>query len=242
MVKNQSYLNKIILDDCFNILSKIENNSIDLILTDPPYLISRDSHFTKNSTNTKFNKISIDFGEWDKEDFDFETLMSEYKRILKPGGTLIVFFDIWKSSLLKDLAEKNKFKQPRVCQWVKTNPVPINSKINYLSNAIEYFFTFIKDKNPTFNSVYDKGIYNYPICHGKERTAHPTQKPNILIKDLILKHSNEGDTVLDTFGGSGTTAISSVETNRNFILIERDETYYKISEERLKLLINKTIL
>lgn len=239
--KNPDFINKIILDDCINILSKIEKNSIDLILTDPPYLISRDSHFTKHSDNTKFNKISIDFGKWDKEDVNFERLFKEYKRVLKPGGTLIIFFDIWKSNLLKELAEENGFKQPRVCQWVKSNPVPINSKINYLSNAVEYFFTFVKDKKPTFNSIYDKGIYNYPICHGKERTEHPTQKPLELIKDLIIKHSNEGDVILDTFGGSGTTAIAGLETNRNFILIERDENYHKISEERVKLFINKLV-
>ena len=77
----------------------------------------------------------------------------------------------------KEIADKYKFKQGRVCIWQKTNPVPINSKLNYLSNANEYFFSFIKDKKPTFNSEYDNGLYKYPICHGKERLNHPTQKP-----------------------------------------------------------------
>ena len=233
---NQDYLNKIINDDCLNILSKIESNSIDLILTDPPYLISRDSNFSKGSINKKFNVISIDFGEWDKQELDFQKLFIEWKRVLKPGGTLIIFYDIWKCNELKDAAEKNGFKQPRVCQWVKTNPVPINSKNNYLSNAIEFFFTFVKVGKPTFNSTYDKGIYNYPICHGRERTEHPTQKPLSLIKDLILKHSKEGEIILDTFGGSGTTAVAAIETKRNFISIEKDEWYCKLSKDRIKLL------
>lgn len=240
-MQNENFINQVILDDCLNTLSKLESNSIDLILTDPPYLISKDSNFSKGSTNKKFNVISIDFGEWDKVELNFDSLFNEWKRILKSGGTLIIFYDIWKCNELKETAERFGFKQPRVCQWVKTNPVPVNSKINYLSNAIEFFFTFVKDKKPTFNSVYDKGIYNYPICHGKERTEHPTQKPLELIKDLILKHSKEGDVVLDTFGGSGTTAVAAVETNRNFILIEKEENYVEISNKRIKLLSNSGI-
>ncbi len=133
--------NQIILGDCFEVIKKIPNNSISLILTDPPYQISRESNFTKKSDNIKFNKISIDFGEWDKEEINFDLLFKEYKRVLKPGGTLIIFYDIWKSNKIKQISEKYGFKQPRVCQWVKNNPTPINSKINYLSNI--FFSSFI---------------------------------------------------------------------------------------------------
>ena len=232
-------INEIILGDCFEVLSKIESDSVNLILTDPPYLISRDSNFTGYSDSasdkmvTKYSNISIDFGYWDKKDINFDSLFKEYYRILKSGGTLIIFFDIWKSSLLKELANKYKFKQHRICQWVKNNPTPINSKINYLSNGVEFFFTFTKGKKPIFNSGYDKGIYNFPLCHGKERTDHPTQKPLELFKSLIEKHSSIGDLVLDTFGGSGTTAIASILTDRKYILVESDETYYQISKKRI---------
>jgi site-specific DNA-methyltransferase (adenine-specific) len=224
---------QIINDDCYNALKNIDNNSINLILTDPPYNISRESNFTKNSTNTKFNKISIDFGDWDKEELDLDSLFSEFKRVLKPGGTVVIFYDVWKSERLKQVAENYGFRQPRICQWVKNNPTPINSKINYLSNAIEFFFTFVKGKNPTFNSKYDKGIYNYPLCHGKERTSHPTQKPLELFKEIIIKHSNPGDLVLDTFAGTGTTALACVQTDRDYLVIERDQEYLKIIESRL---------
>jgi DNA modification methylase len=224
---------QIINDDCYNALKNIDNNSINLILTDPPYNISRESNFTKNSTNTKFNKISIDFGDWDKEELDLDLLFSEFKRVLKPGGTVVIFYDVWKSERLKQVAENYGFRQPRICQWVKNNPTPINSKINYLSNAIEFFFTFVKGKNPTFNSKYDKGIYNYPLCHGKERTSHPTQKPLELFKEIIIKHSNPGDLVLDTFAGTGTTALACIQTDREYLVIERDQEYLKIIESRL---------
>ena len=128
-------------------------------------------------------------------------------------------------------AESVGLKQPRVCVWNKTNPVPINSSINYLSNASEYFFTFVKGGKPTFNSKYDNGVYNYPICHGKERYKHPTQKPLSLISELIKKHSNPGDLVLDSF--AGTTGHASKLLDRRFILIEKEEEYIDIIHERL---------
>jgi site-specific DNA-methyltransferase (adenine-specific) len=229
----------IINDDCFNYIKTIESNSIDLILVDPPYQISRSSGFTNYSEDTndemksKYGKLSIDFGKWDKDEIDWDLLLKEYYRILKKGGTLIFFFDIWKSSIIKDAAELNKFKQPRVCSWIKNNPVPVNSKLNYLSNAIEYFFTFTKVSKPTFNSEYDNGLYKYPICHGKERCEHPTQKPLELIKDLIKKHSNEGDLVLDTFAGTFTVHNACDDLKRVCISIEKEEKYFIIGKNRI---------
>ena len=86
---------------------------------------------------------------------------------------------------------------------------------------------------PTFNSEYDKGIYNFPICHDKGR-FHTTQKPVALIEELIKKHSKEGDLVLDCFSGSGTTAAASFNLNRSFVGCEINENYYNMSIERLE--------
>lgn len=237
----------ILQGDCFELIKNIESKSVDLILVDPPYLISRDSNFKNYSENTskdlitKYANISIDFGDWDKSELDWNLLFSEYYRVLKEGGTLIIFYDIWKSSEIKQFADKYKFKQPRVCQWQKTNPVPINSKTNYLSNAIEYFFTFIKGKKPTFHSEYDNGVYRHPICHGKERYSHPTQKPLQLILDIVSKHSNPNDVVLDTFAGTGTTAHACLLSNRKYIMIERDEVYFDIIKSRIETIIQPII-
>lgn len=228
----------IILGDCLQELSKIESNSIDLIITDPPYLISRESNFkqvsesTSKNMSTKYN-ISIDFGDWDKVQLDFNYLFKEWFRILKKGGTLIVFYDIWKSNEIKESSNIVGFKQSRVCSWTKTNPVPINSKINYLSNATEYFFTFVKGSKPTFNSEYDNGFYKFPICHGKERLQHPTQKPLSLISKLIEKHSNLNDLVLDNFAGTGSVGEACVKLGRDYILIEKEEKYFNMIRERL---------
>jgi len=229
----------IINGDCFEELKKLDSGSVDLIIIDPPYNISRNSNFKIYSDGaskelvTKYAGISIDFGDWDKQDLNWNELFSEYYRILKKSGTIVIFYDIWKSNEIKESAELNKFKQPRVGCWIKTNPVPINSKLNYLSNATEYFFTFVKVNKPTFNSEYDNGFYHYPICHGKERYEHPTQKPLSLITKLIEKHSNTGDLVLDCFAGTGTTGHACSLIDRKFILIEKEQKYFNIIEERL---------
>lgn len=229
----------IINGDCFDELPKIENESVNLIIIDPPYLISKTSNFKNHSKNAnklsilKYSKISIDFGNWDKSEIDWNFLLREYYRVLKEGGTLIIFYDIWKCADIKHFAELNKFKQARIGQWQKTNPVPINSKVNYLSNSIEYFFTFVKGKNPTFNSKYDNGVYKYPLCHGKERLEHPTQKPLDLISDLIKKHSNVGDVILDTFAGTFTTAVAADNLDRHSISIERDLNFFEIGKKRI---------
>ena len=131
----------ILFGDCFKLIENIENKSINLILVDPPYFISRNSNFKKHSKISRKElvrkyDISIDFGEWDKDVIDFDVLFKQYYRVLKDGGTLIIFYDIWKANYLKELADRYKFKQHRVCQWQKSNPVPVNSKINYLSNLV----------------------------------------------------------------------------------------------------------
>ena len=120
-----------------------------------------------------------------------------------------------------------------MAEWLKTNPVPINSKINYLTNSREIALVGVKGSKPTFNSSYDNGLYEYPICRDKGR-FHPTQKPIKLIEELILKHSNEGDLVLDCFSGSGTTAVACMNTGRTFLGCELDKEYYNKSLKRIE--------
>ena len=251
-------------------LKTLDPNSIDLILTDPPYIISKSSGLDKHYNNVKYNEandinevkseeewtnyklqntieddthksnyikygsiygkkycVKTDYGSWDS-DFTLATLekfIELYYSKLKKGGTLIMFFDLWKITNLKDLLEKYNFKQLRFIEWIKTNPQPRNSKVNYLTNTREIALLGVKDSNPTFNSSYDNGIYSYPLQGGKNR-FHPTQKSLALFEELIKKHSNEGDIVLDTFLGSGTTALACKNTKRLFKGCEIDKTYY----------------
>lgn len=218
-------------ESCFELLSRQPSNSVDLILIDPPYEISKDTGFVNGGGIERF-AVSMDFGEWDKDFSGLEEVINECYRVLKKGGTFICFYDLWKLSILKDYMENAKFKQLRFIEWIKTNPVPLNSKINYLTNSREIALLGVKNSKPTFNSEYDNGIYSYPICHEKGR-FHPTQKPVALIQSLIEKHSNEGDLVLDCFSGSGTTAMASILTNRNFIGCEIDKNFHEKSIERI---------
>lgn len=215
--------------DCFDFLPTLQNNSIDLILIDPPYLISRETNFQSGDLvgdeRDRF-RVSMDFGKWDKINLDFDKIFKELYRVLKPSGTIIVFWDLWKLQDLSKLLENNKFKQLRFIEWVKTNPVPINSKVNYLTNAREIAITAVKKNKPTFNGEYDNGIYYFPIERSNLR-FHPTQKSIKLFEELIKKHSNENDVVLDCFLGGGTTAYAAKNTKRKFIGCEIDKKYFK---------------
>lgn len=229
---------RLYLDDCFNVLKDIKSKSINCIITDPPYQISRKSGF-KSGKLQKYKTIDIDFGEWDHDQLDLRSLLKEYYRVLTGGGSVIIFYDIFKLESLCNIAKEIGFKQLRVCYWEKTNPVPVNAKKNYLSNSRECFVTMVKGSKPTFHSYYDRGVYRYPICSGKERTNHPTQKPLKLMVDIVLKHTNENDIVLDTFMGSGTTGVACAILGRDFIGIEKDENYFNVAEKRIKEITNK---
>lgn len=257
-------------EEGLSFLETIFPDSINLILTDPPYIISRDTGMDKHHKMVEENEkngitqvkteeewetyklknditddskkdnfikygtiygtkycVKTQYGDWDK-DFTMETMdkfVEQYYKKLVKGGTLIIFFDLWKITPLKEILEKHNFKQIRFIEWIKTNPQPLNSSVNYLTNCREIALVAVKGGKPTFNSKYDKGIYEYPIQGGKER-FHPTQKSRPLFEELIKKHSNEGDFVMDTFLGSGTTAIAAKNTNRQFLGCELNPEYY----------------
>jgi site-specific DNA-methyltransferase (adenine-specific) len=235
-----------------DLLSQLQDGCIDLVLTDPPYIISKksgmDSLFNSDTTSEKYgNKYAIqtDYGVWDSE-FTIEDLnifIKEYYRVLKKGGTLIIFFDLWKIESLKILLENNKFEKIRFIEWVKTNPVPINQKVAYLSNSREIALFATKGSGNIFNSTYDNGIYQYPIYQGNRKIdrIHPTQKSLELFQNIIKKHTNVSDVVLDTFGGSATTYIASLKENRKCISCEIDENFYEKSLKRIDYHFNKKL-
>jgi len=256
--------------DGLTFLKSILPNSVDLILTDPPYIISKETGMNTHYENVKQNEeeggkdvkseeewndykiakgyatddkksnylkygsiygkkycVKTEYGEWDSE-FNLDMLsqfVDEYYKKLRMGGTCIIFFDLWKISYLKEIMEKYKFKQIRCIEWVKTNPQPLNSSVNYLTNSREFAILGVKGGKPIFNSKYDTGIYHFPIPGGKTR-FHPTQKSLPLFEELIKKHSNENDTILDTFLGSGTTALACKNMKRNFKGCELSKEYY----------------
>ena len=230
------------------LLSTIENNSVDLVLTDPPYIISRksgmqsykDSLEKGGKVDEKFGKkyaITTEFGEWDSSFTidDLEKAINEFYRILRPGGSCIIFFDVWKIETLTNLL--SKFSKHRFVEWIKTNPMPVNQYATYLSNAREIAISCVKGGKATFNSKYDNGVYNYPIYGGKDR-FHPTQKSLPMFEELIKKHSNEGDTIVDPYAGSGTTALAAKNTNRLYLCCEPSDEYFQRGYNRVNNLTN----
>lgn len=213
-------------------LGGLAEGSVDLILTDPPYAISRNTgfqHIGKKSVE-RF-AVSMEFGEWDQQEINLTTLAHSAFGALRKGGTAIVFYDVWKITKLAEALSSAGFVQLRLIEWMKTNPVPLNSKINYLTNAREVAVLAVKGGKPTFNSVYDNGVYNFPIPRGKR--LHPTQKPLRLFKELVQKHSLEGDLVVDPFLGSGTSAIAALECSRRFKGCDVSAKYASIAQKRL---------
>jgi len=276
--------------DGLQLLAELPKGSVDLVLTDPPYLISESSqrgdffddvasaegqamktqeewkryknkknwhaHFSKHHILTddaqaaamaeyekkflKFGQIfgkkyatRTDFGSWDKTFTltQLQDFVGEYYRVLREGGVCIIFFDKWKLETLAEMMKACGFTQLRQLVWEKTNPRPLHSKRNILPNALEFAILGVKSTKPTFNGSYHSGIFRYKIEN--RYRFHPTQKNLQLFEELVSLFTNEGDTVCDTFSGSGTTAVACKRLQRRFLGSELDPTFYQKSIERL---------
>ena len=235
---------EIVKKDYNEMLYSLDEGSVDLILTDPPYTISKETGFKSVKDGVKRFSVSMDFGKWDHEVIDLVGFAEGAYRSLRKGGTIIVWYDLWKISHLATAMDRAGFKMRRLIVWNKTNPVPINSKISYLTNAREIAVCAVKVGKPTFNSSYDSGRYDdvaireweydQPIPRHKGKRIHPTQKPLDLFEKIIEKHSRPGDVVVDPFLGSGTTAVAARNTGRAFIGGDIDPTYVTKAKRRLR--------
>ncbi len=228
-------------EDAFNMLTSIKPNSVDLILTDPPYTISRSTGFQDVVNGVQRFAVSMDFGEWDKDIIDLDKLARLSYQSLKKHGAIIVFYDLWKITNLAEALNRAGFVQLRLIVWEKTNPVPLNSKRNYLTNSREIAVLGVKHSKPTFHSDYDNGVYRHAIPNGKDGGRfHPTQKPIDLMQQLIEKHSNPGELVVDPFLGGGSTAIAAWRCGRNFMGCDISEKYIRVAQERIVREIQQT--
>lgn len=235
-------MKKIICGDCFEIMKNIEDNSVDMILSDLPYNITSCS--------------------WDVE-ISLTELFYEYNRIIKNDCAIcLTSIQPFTTYLINSNLKNYKYSWI----WIKNQGIdPFLSKIRPMNNYEEilvfsksktsprYFpqmtvgkeYKITRDKKDRYHEITDTYMketttindgYRVPtrtLYFNIERGLHPTQKPVELFKYLIKTYTIENDLVLDSFAGSCTTAIAALETNRNFLCIEKDQNYCKIGESRM---------
>jgi len=245
---------KLIKGDCLKELKKIEDNSVDLVFADPPYNMSK-----KKGLGWKYSKHITMQEEWDmftKDEFlKFnKEWISECLRVLKPGGSLWVcgsFHNIYQLGVILHQFDDVKINNSIV--WFKPNAQP-NISCRMFTESTEHLiwavkngdkkarwkFNYKETKEEIEDQINPKGkqtrnLWSIPLTPKKEKEygPHPTQKPEELLRRIILACTNKGDLVLDPFTGSGTTNYIAKKMGRNSIGIEKEEKYVKIANKRL---------
>lgn len=244
---------KLYQGDCLEVMKNIEDGSVDLILTDPPY----------GTTACKWDSV-----------IPFEPMWEQLNRIIKPNGAIVLFGSqpfsatlicsniknfryeiIWDkvNSSSGILAKKRPLKShENILVFYKNQPnyYPqmtegkqwhrAGKKEKKMPNVYGEEKTAIRKSNSdTTNLKYPKSIWTFSNADNTKR-IHPTQKPVALLEYLIKTYTLEGETVLDFTMGSGSTGVAALNTNRNFIGIELDEGYFEIAQNRIEEALNKT--
>lgn len=210
-------LNKIYNEDCLEGMKRIPDGSVDCIVTDIPY----------NECNRADNGLrNLDKDKADIGMFDVAVLTENLCD--KTKGSIYMFCGFNQVSTIRQTMSQ-KGLSTRIVVWEKTNPSPMNGSVIWLSGV--ELCVYGKKKNGTFNLHCMNTVFRYP-CGGNK--IHPTQKPVELMSQLIVASTKEGDTVLDPFMGSGTTAIAAIREKRNFIGFELNKEYYDKACKRIK--------
>jgi len=211
-------LNKVYHGDCLEVMKDMENDSVDVTLTDIPYgVVNRSSNGLRD----------LDKGNADVFTLDMDEMLDEILRVTR--GQIIIFCGREQFSNIYEFFANEK-GTTRSIVWEKTNPSPMNGQYVYLS-GVEFAVWF----KPRGRKVFNAHCKNTVLRHSNgTRKVHPTQKNIELFKELILDNSNEDEVIFDPFLGSGTTAVAAINTNRNFIGIEKEWEYCEIANERIK--------
>jgi DNA modification methylase len=237
-------LNKIYNMDCLEGLKQLDDNSVDLIVTDPPYY-----NFIKEEWDNQWDSLK-EYLKW------FKKWLFECIRILKQGSSIYIFGTHRVLSYLQCIMDNNsEIIYQNYLSWIYTMGISLEKNFSNQQEGILYYFK--KGKEKVFNSddirvesqrqkdgdkrAGNEGkvppnwfMFNRIQGNNNKRVNHPTQKPIYLIRTFIKVSSNEKDIILDPFMGSGTTAVACKQLNRNYIGFEIDKEYCKIAEKRLK--------
>lgn|SRR5699024_278328 len=218
--------------DCIKLVENLENESIDAVITDPPYNIAKENNFTT------MGRAGIDFGDWDK-DFDVIKWIEKTIPKVKKGGNIVVFADMRQFSPYITKLEELGCTFKDVIRMEKSNPIPRNRDRRFIFDT-EYALYFVKNGDKwTFNRLdknYERPLIKTSVTPKSQKIGkgHPTQKPLYAMEWLIERLTNEGDVVLDLFMGSGTTGVACQKFNRDFIGCELDEEYFLMAQKRLQ--------
>lgn len=228
--------------DCLDVLKKINAQSVDLILTDPPYNLGI---FMQNR-DTNLRKMRSNFfgaSDWDNLDYEqwsrsLDLFFQESAKIIKIGGSMIVFMAIIKVESVIRIAEKYGFYYKTTGIWHKLNPMPRNMNLHFVNSTEAWIYFTYKTKTGTFNNngdvIHDFVETALTVRSEKTYGKHPTQKPIQLMEHFIKILSNKGDLVIDPFMGSGSTGVAAKLLGRNFIGIEINQTYFTIAKNRIE--------
>ena len=245
-------LNTILDGDCIEVMNSLPAGSVDLIFADPPYnlQLKGELHRPDNSKVDAVDDHWDQFSSFKAYDEFTNAWLTAARRLLKPNGAIWVIGSYHNVFRMGAELQNQGFWILNDVVWRKSNPMP-NFRGKRLTNAHETLIWASKseESKPTFNyealKALNEGVqmrsdWVIPICNGGERLkddngdkAHPTQKPEALLHRVLIGTTNPGDVVLDPFFGTGTTGAVAKMLGREFIGIEREETYRKVAQARI---------
>lgn len=213
--------------DCLELMKGISDKSVDLVLTDPPYLCDYSRHDSKSRFS---KKIANDENNSANENM-IEKYIKECYRIMKDNTAIYCFCNYKKIDFFKQIIETSGFNLKNIIIWDKQR-----NGMGDLSTTFGYSYEFIIFASKGQTKIRGKRItdvWQFARVKPKEQT-HQNQKPIDLLKQAIEKSSDEGAVVFDGFMGSGSTCVACVNTNRHYIGFELDPQYYDIACKRLE--------
>ena len=233
----------LMLGDCLERMKEIPNASVDMVLADPPYgttackwdsIIPLEPMWEQLKRIIKPNGAIVLFGS---QPFTSSLIMSnlkmfKYEQIWdKNKGTQPQLANIQPMKSHENILVFGKGKIDYYPQKTKGDPYTRDNKQNHTEHSLSKGLKPIKQVNTGFR--FPKTVLMYPRDFSAQTRLHPTQKPVALMEYLIKTYTQEGETVLDFVMGSGTTGIACKNLGRKFIGIEKDETYFKIAQDRI---------
>lgn len=228
-------------EDCLQAMRQLEDKSVDLLLTDPPYNLG---NFMRNrQTNLKKMRANF-FGDagWDDLEYpewvqNMKVFFKEANRVLKDKGSMIMFMSLLRVETIVSIASSFNFYYKTTGIWHKTNPMPRNMNLHFINSTEAWLYFINKGRTGTFNNkgqaLHDFVETSVARSGEKKHISHPTQKPEALFEHFVKVLTNEGDTVLDPFMGSGSSGVVSKKLARNFIGCEMNEGYYEGAKRRI---------